>query len=98
MTPVAFLRFLWQEKPESLYILIWVRQGKSSHWFRDLSAAADFVQKVGVDTDVYVGVGLSPRDCGRANRCISDEVAGLAGFWFDFDLNRSFAVRGYSTG
>jgi putative DNA primase/helicase len=31
-------------------------------------------------------VGLSDRDYGEANRCISDEVAGLAGFWFDFDL------------
>jgi hypothetical protein len=86
MTPAAFLRFLWQEKPESLYILIWVRQGKSSHWFRDLADAAAFAQQVGVDRDVYVGVGLSAHDCGRENRCISDEVVGLAGFWFDFDL------------
>ena len=32
MTPFDFLNLLWQTKPEELYVLIWTRQGKQSHW------------------------------------------------------------------
>ncbi|OFV98393.1 MAG: hypothetical protein A3H28_02550 [Acidobacteria bacterium RIFCSPLOWO2_02_FULL_61_28] len=38
------------------------------------------------DSDVYVGVGLASRDYGPAHRCGSDEIAGITGFWADFDL------------
>jgi hypothetical protein len=83
MTPATFLDLLWGQKPGALYILIWVRQGKRSHWFRDIAKAADFIGKRG-HHDVYVGVGLSEQDPDQ--RCKSDDVAGLAGFWADFDL------------
>ena len=86
MTPAAFLHLLWQGKPDPLYVLIWVRQRRTSHWFRDVAAAADFVQKTGAHSDVYVGVGLSGRDYGPEHRCISEEVKGLGGLWADFDL------------
>jgi len=85
MTPSSFLDLLWEQKPDGLYILIWVRQGKNSHWFRDIAKAADFIGK-GSSHDTYVGVGLSERDRGSDHRCKSDDVAGLAGFWADFDL------------
>jgi hypothetical protein len=85
MTPSVFLDLLWRDKPAAFYILIWVLRGKKSHWFRKTNAAADFISKR-AGHDVYVGVGLSERDRGSDHRCGSDEVAGLAGFWADFDL------------
>jgi hypothetical protein len=84
MPPLDFLRMLWGNKPAGLYILIWTLQGKRSRWFRDFTAAAKFVDSHA--TDVYVGVGLSECDYGENHRCTSEKVAGLAGFWADFDL------------
>jgi len=85
VTPFDFLRLLWHGKPEDLYILIWTRLDKASYWFRDIAAAAEFVQKA-CGIDVYVGVGLARRDYGRMNRCPSGEVAGIVGVWADIDL------------
>ena len=85
MTPLEFLNLLWQYKPEDLYLLIWTLADKRSHWYRDNAAAAEFVSTI-KGSDVYVGVGLACRDYGPAHRCGSDEIAGLAGFWADFDL------------
>ena len=77
MTPATFLDLLCGRKPRVLYILIWTRQGKESHWFRHIAKAADFIAKRG-DHDVYVGVGLSEQDRGPDQRCKSDDIAGLA--------------------
>jgi hypothetical protein len=85
MTPLCFLDLLWQHKPEDLYLLIWTLHDKKSHWFREIQAGSEFV----FDTrgsDVYVGVGLAARNYGAKNRCPSDEIAGICGFWADFDL------------
>jgi hypothetical protein len=43
MTPLDFLEMLWGTKPTDLHILIWTRNGKRSHWFREARAAATFV-------------------------------------------------------
>jgi hypothetical protein len=85
MTPLNFLDLLWQFKPEELYVLIWTLQDKCSYWYRDVAAAAEFVLKAR-NLDVYVGVGLSRADRGPTHRCVSDDVAGLSGFWADLDL------------
>ena len=85
MTPHEFLESLWAEKPSDLYILIWTLQNKRSRWFQNVEDAAAFVDSCR-DQDVYVGVGLSPRDHGPSRRCPSEEIAGIAGFWADFDL------------
>jgi putative DNA primase/helicase len=80
-----FLDLLWQHKPEDLYVLIWTLHDKESHWFRDVQAGSEFVfDRRG--SDVYVGVGLAARNYGAKNRCPSDEIAGICGFWADFDL------------
>ena len=87
MIPREFLKLLWENKPEDLYILIWTLQDKRSHWSQDIPAAAKFVaQQKGRDVDVYVGVGLARRDYGPAHRCGSADIAGIAGFWADLDL------------
>ena len=84
MTPLEFLNMLWGAKPARLYILIWTRDGKQSHWFPDVTAAAKFVSTHNRDT--YVGVGLSDRDYGLHHRCKSEQIAGISGLWADFDL------------
>jgi len=93
VTPLDFLNLLWQGKPADLYILIWVLHDKISHWFRDAAAAAEFVQQVH-GRDVYAGVGLSCRDRGPNHRCISDEIAGIAGFGADLDLKSDAHNKG----
>ena len=80
-----FLMLLWQHKPDSHFILIWTLQDKRSHWYQEIALAAQFIaQAKGVD--VYVGVGLACHDYGPSHRCMSDEIAGLTGFWADLDL------------
>ena len=85
MTPLDFLKLLWQFKPEELYVLLWTLPDKQSHWYRDIAAAAEFVSNAR-GLDVYVGVGLSRADYGPTRRCASGEIAGISGLWADFDL------------
>ena len=40
MTPIDFLKLLWQLKPEELYVLLWTLPDKRSHWFTGLSVAS----------------------------------------------------------
>ncbi|MGC8732437.1 MAG: hypothetical protein ACP5RC_09285, partial [Halothiobacillaceae bacterium] len=68
-----------------LYLLIWTLQDKRSRWFQSVAEAAAFVESC-QHMDVYVGVGLSPEDYGPSRRCPSQEIAGIAGLWADFDL------------
>ncbi len=84
MTPIEFLNLLWETKPADLHILIWTLAGKTSYWFREVGAAAEFVSTN--LNDIYIGVGLSRCDYGPHNRCLSDKIAGIAGLWADFDL------------
>ncbi len=83
--PRSFLQSLFADKPNESYILIWTLADKRSHWFREIDEAASFIESV-PDRDVYVGVGLSPRDFGATHRCPSDQILGLVGFWADLDL------------
>src|SRR5262249_12702344 len=85
MNAVEFLNSLWRRKPDALVLLIWFRDGKKVYWFPGIEAAAEFIVK-GHKRDVYIGVGLSSSDNGENRRCKSDEVAGIAGMWADFDL------------
>ena len=84
MTPHEFLDLLWADKPSDLHILIWTLEDKRSRWFDSAEAAAAAVTQK--PKDVYVGVGLSPCDFGPSRRCPSEQIAGIAGLWADFDL------------
>lgn len=81
----SFLTSLFTGKAEDRYILLWTLAEKDSHWFRDIKEAIRFAE-LRRGQDLYVGVGLSDRDYGPANRCVSTEVAGLIGLWADFDF------------
>jgi hypothetical protein len=80
-----FLEALFAGKPDDLHILVWTLQDKQSHWYQDIAAAAEFVLK-SRGMDIYVGAGLSRSDYGPTRRCPSEEIAGISGFWADFDL------------
>ena len=91
-SPRWFLSELFAGKPEELYLLLWTQADKRSRWFRDLDAAASAVEARAAQ-DVYVGVGLSPKDYGPAQRCPSEEIAGIVGLWADLDLKSEAHVR-----
>jgi hypothetical protein len=80
-----FLHEAFTFKPESLYLLIWTLADKRSRWFLEPNTASAAVTALGPQ-DIYCGVGLSSRDYGPAERCPSDEIAGIVGLWADFDL------------
>ena len=75
MTPLDFLKALWENKPEERYILIWTLPDKRSHWFTDVAAAAQFAANVNF-LDVYVGVGLAREDHGR--RIVASPTRSMA--------------------
>ena len=81
-----FLQELWGFKPENLFVLVWLKKGKKSHWFQDIGKIEEFIQKNKDQSDVYIGVGLSPKDFGSKNRCPANEVSGITGFWADIDI------------
>lgn len=85
MTPQSFLEFLWGNKPDSLFILIWTLQDKRSRWFQSVGEAASFVVSC-QQMDVYAGVGLSPEDFGPHQRCPADRIAGIGAVWADLDV------------
>lgn len=85
MKPFDFFKLLWLEKLASLFILVWTLRDKRSHWFRDVTAAARFVESVH-GQDVYMGFGLSPEDYGPTHRCPSENIVSIAGAWADLDL------------
>jgi hypothetical protein len=81
-----FLQELWGFKPENLFVLVWQKRGKKSNWFQDIGKIESFAQKNRDLSDLYIGVGLSPKDYGSKNRCPANEVSGIAGFWADIDI------------
>lgn len=81
-----FLQELWGFKPESSFVLVWQKKGKKSNWFQDIGKIESFVQKNRDLSDLYIGVGLSPKDYGSKNRCPANEIAGITGFWADIDI------------
>jgi hypothetical protein len=78
-----FLPSMFRDKRPEDFILIWELETKRSSWFQDASRATAYSEGKG---DVYFGLGISPKDYGRARRCRTDQVCGIAGLWADIDL------------
>lgn len=88
MTAREFLHLLWSEKPKELRLLIWTvdaHGAKLSYWRQSPDDAADVIAAY-PDREIYVGVGLSPKDFGPHARCKAEQIAGVAGVWMDIDL------------
>ena len=81
-----FLESLLKGKPDGLLALVWTLHDKKSRWVKSLAEAVELSKSL-CKRDLYIGVGLSPRDFGPTSRCKSDEIAGLLGLWMDIDFN-----------
>jgi hypothetical protein len=81
---LQFLTALFGTKPAELYILIWLLGTKSSKWFRDVAAAAQFVVRHHYE-DTYFGTALAPADFGPGRRCKAEDTAGIVAFYIDLD-------------
>lgn len=72
------------------YILIWSFDGadkKQSQWFQRAEEAAAYVENIRQSrTNIYMGVGLSPKNYGKTRRCMQDDVIGICGMWADIDI------------
>ncbi|NLW75518.1 MAG: hypothetical protein GXY18_03710 [Methanomicrobiales archaeon] len=72
------------------YILIWLYNGdkrKESYWFTDYKSASSFVESRKSElVNIYCGVGLSPKDFGRDNRCLKKNIIGIPALWIDIDV------------
>lgn len=90
----VFLEALFSAKPASSYILLWTLPAKRSWWAQSLDAVVSILEKPSVRTpsksrartDLYIGVGLSPRNYGPNARCPQDKIAGIVGLWADIDI------------
>lgn len=80
-----FLEALCSGKPDELFLLLWTLPEKDSRWFRNVADAIRCAESMAAH-DLYVGVGLATADYGPKQRCKSDEIAGIVGFWADLDL------------
>lgn len=84
-----FLGDLFEGKEDTWYVLIWQLDGKVSHWFKDLDAAARFVSEHSSES-LYVGVALSRADYGPSQRLkLSGNErppAAIVALWTDLDI------------
>ena len=88
-----FLKALFGDKPDKLFILLWTLPEKRSHWFRNVADAVQFAE-ARKDRNLYVGVALSPGDYGAKKRCESKDIAALIGMWSDLDLHSDAHKKG----
>jgi septum formation topological specificity factor MinE len=88
MSASKFLDVLFGEKEDKGHILIWELgdTAKESHWFKDHKLAANFVEEEQRPLNIYVGVGLSPKNYKINERCPGSEVIAIPGFWLDLDV------------
>lgn len=81
-----FLREAFGDAPPDANVLVWTFPQRVSSWYGpgEYDDAAGDVEQW-EDRDVYVGVGLSPRDYGPKQRCAAADIIGVAGLWADID-------------
>ena len=85
-----FLNDLFEGAPDHAWVLIWTLSGKKSAWFTagDVPAACEYIKK-GDKKNIFVGVGLAPKPCGRMPskmRCEADKIIGLPALYVDIDF------------
>jgi hypothetical protein len=86
----AFLEFVFEGKPESLQVRLWISEyWDEPCWLPNVDAAA-YCAQCQAERDVYIGLGLANEDCGATEGCGPAELAALAGISIDIGL-RSYA-------
>lgn len=86
-----FLTALFGETVSPYRFLVWEFHRsapvvKESRWCETPVQACGYIEKAKKDRDVYVGVGLSPKDYGPKLRCKAGDVTGIVGLWADIDI------------
>lgn len=80
-----FLRGLYAHAAGTLWLLLWVFPGKTSHWY-PVERYEDAARFAAANAkNVYFQVALSPRDFGPGARCKAQDVAGIVALCLDFD-------------
>lgn len=81
-----FLELLWPSGiPDDQKLLIWNLPEENSAWFSDIDSAINYSLKL-KEKDIYVGVGLSPKDYGQKRRCKQNDISTIPGFYLDIDV------------
>lgn len=89
MTSADFLTALYGSMSPESRLLIWTLPGKRSDWSKSPAAAAEKVNDLKAEHDVYFGLGLRAPGFGVSRRGDSADVLALPGLWGDFDLAHS---------
>jgi hypothetical protein len=83
-------RFLepFTHKPDYCYVAFWSAPSKRSLFVQEINDGLieQLIAQGDAGEDVYISVGLSPRDYGTHHRCPADEIAGIVGLWADVDV------------
>jgi hypothetical protein len=81
-SPAAdFLAALWTDKPRG-FVQIWTLADRTSTYLQDPAAAVNFEGR----PDVFCAVGMTRERLGARQRAKADQVAAVAGFWLDLDV------------
>src|SRR5664280_1260788 len=69
------------------FILLYTLPNRASAWFTDVeSVCAAIVEPKYQNTNIYVGMAMSPTDNGQWNRCKGDAISSLGCLWADVDV------------
>lgn len=70
---------------DGLYLNLWHKESKHSHWFNDHELAHKFItSETGVN--YYISIGLMPQDMGHARRMTKESVHAIVGLYVDVDI------------
>ena len=82
----GLLDAIFEGKPESDRILVWVLPGRRSRWFKTTKT----IPKSTVSVNTYFGVGAvnagSAKEAGEYKRSSKDTVSGIGALWLDVDI------------
>lgn len=87
VSALDWLRLLYPGEPAG-HLVLWTRQDRRAHWFSTINLEGAAAQAVGLALrqDVYLGVGLHPRQLGEGERGRADHVCAIPGLWLDLDV------------
>ncbi len=75
------------------FIQVWTKKNKTTRYFKDISAATNFISKF--DGDVYIACGLASKKYGPKVRCKAADIAGIGGLWADIDISHRLHGKDY---
>jgi len=81
---------MYGDKPDEHFLYLWTLPEKESFF---LNNTDKLISKANIlkhqNSDVYFGIGTSPRNFGKMRRCLAKDVAGIPCFWLDVDYGKN---------